>query len=110
MGLSRGRVAMSRFFYNAAFLWAMIFSNVVQAADDDPVRMLIKNYDRDTYSTMDGLLYIRTYQCLEPAYSESAILFYIPYSDDNKLRFSNGVECKVLEIYDRGAHYSREGR
>ena len=34
----------------------------------------------------------------------------LPYSDDNKLLFSNGVECKVMEVYDRGAHYSREGR
>lgn len=101
---------MSKLFFKAVLLWAVVFSCVTQAADDDPVRMLIKNYDRDIYSTMDGLLYIRTYQCLEPAYSESAILFYIPYSADNKLRFSNGVDCKVLEIYDRGAHYSREGR
>jgi hypothetical protein len=80
------------------------------AADEDPVRMLIKKYGADTYSTMDDLLYIRTYKCLEPAYSENAVLFYVPYSDDNKLLFSNRVECKVMEVYDRGAHYSREGR
>ncbi|WP_220814970.1 hypothetical protein [Pseudomonas paralcaligenes] len=83
---------------------------LAQAADDDPIRMIIKQYDRDLYSTMDDLLYIRTHQCLEPAYSENAILFYIPYSDDNKLQFSSKVECKVLELYDRGAHYSKEGR
>lgn len=83
---------------------------LAQAADDDPIRMIIKQYDRDLYSTMDDLLYIRTHQCLEPAYSENAILFYIPYSDDNKLQFSSKVECKVLELYDRGAHDSKEGR
>ena len=48
--------------------------------------------------------------CNRPAYSDNAILFYVPYADDNKLQFSSKVECKVVEVYDRGAHYSREGR
>lgn len=87
-----------------------VFPLSAYAADDEPIRMIVKQYDRDVYSTMDDLLYIRTHQCLEPAYSENAILFYIPYSDDNKLQFSSKVECKVLELYDRGAHYSKEGR
>ncbi|MBD9414947.1 hypothetical protein IB234_10290 [Pseudomonas sp. PDM16] len=91
-------------------IFSLVIPALANAADDDPVRMLIKQYDRDIYSTMDDLLYIRTHQCLEPAYSENAILFYIPYSDDNKLQFSSKVECKVLEVYDRGAHYSKEGR
>lgn len=82
----------------------------VYAADEEPIRMLIKKYSPDTYVSMEGGLYIKTHNCLEPAYSESSILFYIPYSEDNKLLFSNGVECKVTEIYDRGANYSREGR
>lgn len=85
-------------------------ATAVQAADEEPVRMLIKKYSADTYVSMEGGLYIKTYKCLEPAYSENSVLFYIPYSDDNKLLFSNGVECKVTEIYDRGANYSREGR
>lgn len=94
------------------FIFAMspLFSALSYAADEDIVRILIKKYGRDTYTSMDDLLYIRTSNCLEPAYSENAVLFYIPYSDDNKLQFSNQVECKVLEVYDRGAHYSREGR
>jgi len=92
------------------FLFFVIFSSPMYAADDDPVRVVVKQYDRDVFSTMDDLLYIRTYQCLEPAYSDNAILFYVPYADDNKLQFSSKVECKVVEVYDRGAHYSREGR
>lgn len=89
-------------------LWG--FYPAAHAVEEGPVRVLIKKYTVDTYSTMDDLLYIRTYRCLEPAYAESAVLFYVPYSDENKLLFSNEVECKVMEVYDRGAHYSREGR
>ena len=96
--------------FTVLFFLFCIVSSSIYAADDDPVRVVIKQYDRDVFSTMDDLLYIRTYQCLEPAYSDNAILFYVPYADDNKLQFSPKVECKVVEVYDRGAHYSREGR
>lgn len=99
---------------NIKYLFVLLvlafLSPSLHADDNEPVRVVIKKYDRDIYSTMDGLLYISTYNCLELAYSNSAILFYVPYSDDNKLQFSSGVECKVLGVYDRGSHYSREGR
>ncbi|MBH3341857.1 hypothetical protein I5L51_22355 [Pseudomonas mendocina] len=104
------RLVTSGMFFIFILVVSPPFCALSHAADEDPVRMVIKKYGRDTYSSMDDLLYIKTYDCLEPAYSENAVLFYIPYSDDNKLQFSNKVECKVIEVYDRGAHYSREGR
>ncbi|AVO53545.1 hypothetical protein C7A17_12455 [Ectopseudomonas mendocina] len=104
------RLVISKHIVISIILCLGAFYSAAYAAEEEPVRMLIKKYGTDTYSTMDDLLYIRTYKCLEPAYSENAVLFYVPYSDDNKLLFSNQVECKVTEVYDRGAHYSREGR
>lgn len=110
MGASMVKGLTSRHLIRFVLMFFLLFSSLLHAADDDPVRVLIKQYNRDVYTTMDGLLYIRTDHCLESAYSENAILFYVLYSDDNKLRFSSNTECKVLEVYDRGAHYSREGR
>ena len=46
-----------------------------------------------------GYVYIQTKNCIEEASQEFAVLMYGQYGYGNRLDFSSGAVCKVINIY-----------